>query len=202
MQLVARLTVRTCATLFLRLSALLTALSVFPAFALAPGANVSVAAGSFHTCGLLATGVVQCWGNNFNGQLGNNSSTPSPTPVAVSGLTTATQVSAGGNHSCARLASGGVQCWGFNGNGQLGDELGGSSALVPGPVVPGQCTMDIDGDGVVGTLSDLLMITRAGMGLSGTAVTQNAVGAQALRSTWPDIRAYLVRTCGMRGLAQ
>ena len=61
--------------------------------------------------------------------------------------------------------------------------------------------MDIDGDGVVGTLSDLLMVTRAGMGLSGSSVTQNAVGAQATRSTWIDIRAYLARTCGMRGLA-
>ena len=121
--------------------------------------------------------------------------------MAVSGLTTATSVSAGGSHSCALLASGGVQCWGLNSRGQLGDETGVSSALVPGPVLPGVCTMDIDGDGVVGTLSDLLMVTRAGMGLSGSSVTQNAVGAQATRSSWTDIRAYLARTCGMRGLA-
>ena len=202
MQPVARFSVRTCATLFLRLSALLTALNVFPAFALAPGAYVSVAAGGSHTCGLLATGVVQCWGFNSSGQLGNNSTADSPAPVAVSGLTTATGVSAGSNHSCAVLASGGVRCWGDNGSGQLGDETGGASALVPGPVVPGQCTMDIDGDGVVGTLTDVLMLARASMGLSGAAVTQNAVGAQATRSTWHDIRAYLARTCGMRGLAQ
>ena len=142
-----------------------------------------------------------CWGNNGNGQLGNNSTTQSPIPVAVSGLTTATGVSAGNSHSCAVLTSGGVQCWGVNSSGQLGDETGGSSALVPGPVLPGECTMDIDGDGNVSTLTDVLMLGRASMGLSGSAVTQNALGAQATRSTWIDIRAYLARTCGMRGLA-
>ena len=73
--------------------------------------------------------------------------------------------------------------------------------MVPVLVLPGDCTMDIDGDGSVATLTDILMLGRASMGLSGSAVTQNAVGAQATRSTWLDIRAYLARTCGMRGLA-
>ena len=194
-----------CFTRLLRATALVAAfnlISAFPAFALAPGAYVSITAGYAHTCGLLASGGVQCWGFNDTGQLGNNSVTNSPIPVAVSGLTAATSVSAGTSHSCARLTSGGVQCWGSDGSGQLGDELGGSSALLPGPVLPGACTMDVDGDGSVGTLTDMLMLARASMGLSGTTVTQNAVGAQALRSTWPDIRAYLARSCGMRGLAQ
>lgn len=149
----------------------------------------SVSAGNFHSCAVLASGSVQCWGTNGSGQLGNDSTTQSLVPVAVSGLTTATRVSAGNVHGCAVLASGGVQCWGNNNCGQLGDETGGLSAVVPVLVLPGDCTMDIDGDGSVATLTDILMLGRASMGLSGSAVTQNAVGAQATRSTWTDIRA-------------
>jgi len=90
------------------LLAAVNALQIAPASALAPGAYVSVAAGNSHTCGVLATGAVQCWGRNNYGQLGNNSTTDSATPVAVNGLTTATSVSAGNFHSCAVLTGGGV----------------------------------------------------------------------------------------------
>ena len=89
------------------LLAAVNALQIAPASALAPGAYVSVAAGGSHTCGVLATGGVQCWGRNNYGQLGNNSTTDSATPVAVNGLTTATSVSAGNFHSCAVLIGGG-----------------------------------------------------------------------------------------------
>src|SRR2546427_6303076 len=90
---------------------------------------VAVAAGCFHTCALLANGTVQCWGENDFGQLGNGTSDPvpgspttvNPTPVTVSGMTTAVAISAGGWHTCARLGDGRVQCWGQNTYGQLGD---------------------------------------------------------------------------------
>ena len=32
---------------------------------------VSLSTGWLHTCGVIATGDVYCWGNNRNGQLGN-----------------------------------------------------------------------------------------------------------------------------------
>ena len=52
------------------------------------------------------TGVVAAWGNNSNGQLGNNSTTNSSVPVAVmaSGALsskTVVQVSGGQSHACA-----------------------------------------------------------------------------------------------------
>jgi len=98
----------------------------------------SMTAGGFHTCALLGDGTVQCWGENDFGQLGNGTSDPvpgspttvNPTPVAVSGITSAVAVSAGGWHTCALLRDGTIQCWGQNTYGQLGD---GSPITRPAP---------------------------------------------------------------------
>jgi alpha-tubulin suppressor-like RCC1 family protein len=81
-----------------------------------------VSAGGFHTCALVAGGV-QCWGYNNYGQLGNNSTTNSSTPVRVVGvggtgyLSNVTQISAGKYHTCAVVSGGAVYCWGQNASG-------------------------------------------------------------------------------------
>ncbi|MCU0832094.1 MAG: hypothetical protein MUC58_11390 [Rhizobiaceae bacterium] len=81
----------------------------------------SVEAGNgSHSCAILATGAVQCWGNGISGQLGNGASLTSNVPVAVSGITTARNLALGANHSCARLDNQQVQCWGSNTFSQLG----------------------------------------------------------------------------------
>jgi alpha-tubulin suppressor-like RCC1 family protein len=86
-----------------------------------PGSGVQALVGGYaHTCALV-NGGVQCWGSNSNGQLGDNSTTDSATPVAVQGLGGGAQaIAAGDYHTCA-LAAGGVQCWGYNADGQLGN---------------------------------------------------------------------------------
>jgi alpha-tubulin suppressor-like RCC1 family protein len=86
------------------------------------GTVTAIASGSLQSCAV-ADGKTYCWGYNGYGQLGDNTTNQSNTPVAVdtsimSGTVTA--IASGSNHSCA-ISGGKVYCWGYNGNGQLGD---------------------------------------------------------------------------------
>ncbi len=82
----------------------------------------SIAAGEEYTCMLLQDAMVQCWGDNTFGQLGNGTNNnKSNVPVSVTGLTGATAIAAGSDHTCALMSGGTVQCWGTNVYGQLGN---------------------------------------------------------------------------------
>ncbi|MEW6684124.1 MAG: S8 family serine peptidase [Nitrospirota bacterium] len=86
------------------------------------GTALAITADGSHTCALLSTASVRCWGYNPWGQLGNGTKAISvTTPVTVSGISSATAVAAGGGHTCARLSNSTVRCWGRNQYGQLGN---------------------------------------------------------------------------------
>ncbi len=78
---------------------------------------------------MLSTGGVNCWGDNFYGDLGNGTFNGPHgafgynTPQAVSGLTDAVTVTSSIDEPsyCAVLSTGGVKCWGDNYTGQLGN---------------------------------------------------------------------------------
>ena len=48
---------------------------------------VALAAGSYHSCALIADGSVRCWGGNGHGQLGDGTTTTRLTATTVTGLT-------------------------------------------------------------------------------------------------------------------
>ncbi|MDB5186932.1 MAG: hypothetical protein JWM07_404, partial [Candidatus Saccharibacteria bacterium] len=93
----------------------------------------AISAGNNHTC-VVASGAAYCWGANTNGRLGNNSTTASLVPVAVTATgvlsgKTVTAISAGNAHTCV-VASAIAYCWGLNANGQLGNNST-TQSLVP-----------------------------------------------------------------------
>jgi alpha-tubulin suppressor-like RCC1 family protein len=101
----------------------------------------TIAAGAYHTCALLETGAVMCWGNNDAGACGVPSSAPLFHPVAVPALASGViglGAGAGAQHTCAILRDGSVECWGNDDEGQLGSgattEDSGRSSATPLPV--------------------------------------------------------------------
>ena len=94
----------------------------------------SVSTGGAHSCALLSDNSMKCWGNNSEGQVGNDSYNAAAAPLYVPGIATATSISTGEKHSCAMLTGGTIKCWGYNPSGQLGTEVGIASRS-PIPVV-------------------------------------------------------------------
>ncbi len=87
---------------------------------------LQVAGGYQHTCALLTSGEMKCWGENFRGQLGlgdtqdiGDSRTPDEfPPVEVGGPVRSIAVAS--DTTCALLENGDVRCWGAGDEGQLG----------------------------------------------------------------------------------
>jgi len=77
--------------------------------------------GDDHSCVMLETNHVKCFGLNKYGQLGNEGSGDSSfAPIRVpTGVVD--RVATGASHGCATQVSGAIVCWGHNGMGQLGD---------------------------------------------------------------------------------
>ena len=73
---------------------------------------VDLALGGDFSCAVLGDAHVRCWGTNFQGQLGDGTTTTATTPVEVAGLTDAAQVAASTTGACARRTGGAVVCWG------------------------------------------------------------------------------------------
>ena len=77
--------------------------------------------GGVHTCAINSLASLYCWGTNWNGAVGDGTTTDHLAPVLVAGSISFTQVATGSGHSCALSDLGDAYCWGRNYAGQLGD---------------------------------------------------------------------------------
>ncbi|KJY52991.1 RCC1 domain-containing protein [Bifidobacterium kimbladii] len=101
---------------------------------------LQVSAGYYHSLAVGSDGNAYAWGYNYNGQLGNGTTSNRYTPVRVKTPDRKTypdlpadftylQVSAGGDHSLAVGSDGNAYAWGINNYGQLGNNSGSSSSV-------------------------------------------------------------------------
>ena len=115
-----------------------------------------VAVGYQVACAVLSDTTVWCWGQAYDGVLGNGSLGDASwsQAVKVTGLSGVADVEATGNTMCARTSVGEVYCWGSGQNGATGagsdaprptpvqvDEVDGVQTLVGSPV-GGFCAID------------------------------------------------------------
>jgi alpha-tubulin suppressor-like RCC1 family protein len=90
------------------------------------GVAIDIQAGFFHTCVLLDTNAVRCWGVGEAGVLGyvstndigDNEAPASAGDVNIGG--DVVQIAVGDNHACALLDTGNIRCWGRGAGGPLG----------------------------------------------------------------------------------
>jgi alpha-tubulin suppressor-like RCC1 family protein len=90
------------------------------------GTVVQLAAGYVHTCALLDTGGVRCWGLGSFGRLGygnTNTIGDNETPASAGDVPlggTAVRIAAYNDRTCAVLDTGAVRCWGADTGHALG----------------------------------------------------------------------------------
>ncbi len=80
----------------------------------------------YHTCAIASDNNAYCWGVNWNGQIGDNTTNTNYAPVAVdrSGVLSSKTIkfiSLGSISTCAVASDNNAYCWGGNGSGQLGN---------------------------------------------------------------------------------
>jgi len=141
------------------------------------GKVVSLTPGWFHTCALLDTGKVKCWGLGGDqlglehyksigvlpGQMGDNLPF-----VQISGTKQALRVFGKGGHSCATLSDKSVKCWGQNYSGILGYEDVKNRGAAVGDMGEGLPNVNVAGDVEINYV-------RAGGIITCALVSNNAV---------------------------
>ena len=152
----------------------------------------SVAVGDNYSLAVTSTGGVLAWGQNTYGQLGNGTTTDSPTPVRVDlpAGTHVTAVAVGDGQSLAVTSDGHVLAWGQNDYGELGN---GSTTDSSTPV-PVDLPARVRVTAVAAGYRHSLAVTSAGGVLawgfnSGGELGEGAPGKPSTTPVWVDLPA-------------
>ncbi len=180
------------------------------------GSVIDIAAGGRHTCAVLSSQRVRCWGDGFEGALGYGNQMPvgdDETPASVGDVNVGgpvTKIAAGDSHTCALLMSGDVRCWGRGNAGRLGygntNPIGDNEAPalagtvnVGGTVVQvvagGSHTCALLEGGAVKCWGDGSVLGYGSTSPIGDDETPAAVGPVSLGGTAVEISAGLEHTC-------
>ena len=100
-----------------------------------------------HVCALTTAGDVYCWGYNFDGAVGDGTTTNRSVPTLVLGGRTYQAVASAHYHSCALDVAGAAWCWGDNNAGQIGDGGAPTDRLAPVQVQGGHTFTALSGGG-------------------------------------------------------
>lgn len=82
---------------------------------------VAIASAESHSCAVLKSGGLTCWGSNTEGELGRGTTTTQELAGPVPGIAGVIAVAPGADHVCAKTGDGSIYCWGNNKYGQIGD---------------------------------------------------------------------------------
>jgi alpha-tubulin suppressor-like RCC1 family protein len=97
------------------------------------GKASKIATGSLHTCALLVSDTIKCWGGiSWSRLLGSAETAVSLKPIEVANVGNGVQqIQASSYHTCVLGSNAELRCWGENHNGRLGD---GTEISHPTPV--------------------------------------------------------------------
>lgn len=177
------------------------------------------AQGGIHGCGLDEMGTAWCWGWNYFGQLGNDTTGAEneyfEVPLEVEGGHTFLDIAAGTNHTCALDEGGGAWCWGLDDMGQIGafatvGEVGGT--VRPYPVLGDRsfarlslgsshsCAIEPPAEGEVGGIGTCWGSNADGQAGLGAGETRDAIPTPTEivgDHRWIELKAGLWNTCGL-----
>jgi len=129
---------------------------------------VAISSGFGHTCAILDDVSVSCWGGNWDGRLGDGTTSQRTKPTQTSSLgtnRTAVAISSGSSHTCAILDNASVSCWGRGGFGRLGDgdttnrntpTQTASIGTIANPRTVALSERDLDGDGILNIYENVI----------------------------------------------
>ena len=165
---------------------------------------MQISSGAEHTCAIAEDSKAFCWGDNYNGQLGDGGKLNSLVPVPVVGDKLWLKISSGAHHTCAiELGDQSLWCWGYNVLGNLGD---GSHLPSRSPVrvssIQSWIEVSADNFHTCGITSDQHAYCW-GYNLSGelgdgTNSNANVPNPVAGNSTWLQISSGRDHSCGLQ----